>query len=113
MDGPAAALLAEIEKSKPWRNSKGVRGSAAAGAMRLAERTQELMAARKQVEAARGSSTTTVGARRTVTKKKRKTRPPGTKTGAGAATAEDRKSQVADEATPGNPEAPPRSATGE
>jgi hypothetical protein len=111
-DGRAAALLAEIEKSKPWRNSKVVRASAAAGAMRLAERTQELAAARKQVEASRASATTTVGGpRRTVTKKKRKTRPPGTKTAAGAT--DERKSQVAEPAAPGSSEAPPRSATGE
>jgi hypothetical protein len=111
-EGAVAALLQQIEKSKPWSNSKAVRESAAAGARRIAERAQEIANARKQVEAARASSTTTVGGpRRTVTKKKRKTRPPGTKTA--APSGDERKSQVGEAPAAGNSEAPPRSATGE
>jgi len=124
----AGALLTQIEQSKPWRNSKGVRQAAGAAIVRLNERLEQLAAARKQVEATRGSAATTVsGGRKVVTKKKRRTRPPGTATGPGAKapstagakapTASGIDERKAQPEKPGEPprssQRPPRSATGE
>jgi hypothetical protein len=114
----AGALLTEIEKSKPWRNSKGVRQAAGAALVRLNQRMEELAAARKQVDAARGSGTTTVSARKTVAKKKKRPKPPGATTGAGtkapnASGTDERKANADDPAAPRSSQRPPRQATGE
>jgi hypothetical protein len=116
----AGALLTEIEKSKPWRNSKGVRQAAGAALVRLSQRAEEIAAARKQVEAARGSGTTTVsgGSRKTVAKKKKRPKPPGATTGASTKApntsgVDERKTGVEDPAAPRTSQRPPRQATGE
>lgn len=115
-DGPAAPLLTQIQNSKPWRNGKTVRDTAAAALVRLNERIQHLAAARTTLEAARTAATTTAGGpRRTVTKKKRKTKPPGTRTSA-VTSVEERKSLVggqAAEAEDRDSQPPPRTAARE
>jgi len=113
----ANALLEQIEKSSGFSNSKGVRAAASAALARLAQRTEELAAARKTVDAARASSTTTVsgGTRKTVVKKKKK-RPPGSTTASAKAPTSsgvDARPSEAQEPAPRSSQHPTRSANGE
>jgi hypothetical protein len=118
----ANVLLEQIGKSSGFSNSKGVREAAGAALVRLNQRTEELAAARKAVEAARGSAGTTVsgGTRKTVVKKKKKARPPGSTTAsargpAGTPTSGvDARKGEDDEPAPRTSQRPPtRSANGE
>ena len=75
-------LLDAVAKSKPWRNSKLVRNAASSAIIRINERAQEALEARKNATEARRSQVGDAPGRTTVSKKKKRTKPPGSTTGA-------------------------------